>query len=72
MIEYMLMNLGFLATHLGTKPEDVTGHNVTPDDSVPPKPYTPPERQHVGPMRGTERITIAESFYSPIRRTDFL
>ena len=71
MIEYMLMNLGFMAATIGIKPEDVVATVPVPDDSIPPKGNSPPT-QPIGSRRGFEGITIAESFYSPIRRTDFL
>lgn len=70
MIDYMLMNLGLVAAAIGLKPEHV-------DPSlVPPKPPEPapqsPSQDLTYQHRGLEGITIAESFYSPIRRTDFL
>lgn len=71
MIDYMLMNLGILAARLRIKPEDVVSTVPVPDDSNPPKDNRP-SPQPIGPRRGLEGVTIAENFYSPIRRTDFL
>ncbi len=70
-IDYMLMNLGILAASLRLKPEDIVASKPVPDDSHPPKDNRP-SPQPIGPRHGLEGVTIAESFYSPIRRTDFL
>lgn len=72
MIDFMLMNLGILAAGLGIKPTDVVSTVPVPDDSNPPTKDNRPSPQPIGPRRGLEGVTIAESFYSPIRRTDFL
>lgn len=76
MIDYMLLNLGFLASNIGLKPEDVVPNSAhmsvpVPDDSIPPQaPIGRPIRQSLS--RADVPMTIAESFYSPIRRSDFL
>ncbi len=74
MIDYMLLNLGFLASNMNLKPEDVVSMVPVPDDSAPPKPESTktPARYGTGHIRSYFPMTIAESFYSPIRRSDFL
>lgn len=70
MIDYMLMNLGLVAAAIGLKPEHVDP-SVLPQQPAKQK-DDPASPESTYRNRGLEGITIAESFYSPIRRTDFL